>query len=91
MTDRCKTCGCTRGEVEVDARTLDLLDDFQTGRYRCCDIVRWADEQRLAWLDATDQDANEAWQMTETAPIPEQESAFVPVRTRRRPNWFGMA
>jgi hypothetical protein len=88
MTDRCETCGYTRREIEADAKTLGLLEEFQAGLHRCCDIVRWADEQWLAWFDAEAQDANEAGHRTDSARLTEEEPALVPIRSRRPPQSF---
>ena len=56
MNDLCRHCGCTEVQVGEDARWLSLAQEFRTGRYTCCQIVAWADEQWLAWMEAAEQD-----------------------------------
>ena len=57
MTDKCSKCGRTRSQIAADAKTLGLLEEWQTGTYTCCEISQWADEQWLAWVEATKEDA----------------------------------
>ena len=56
MTDKCMNCGRTESQITADAKTLGLLQEFQSGVYTCCQIADWADEQWLAWFEATQQD-----------------------------------
>jgi hypothetical protein len=48
----CRCCGCTESQAMIDARTLGLQNQFQSGLYTCCQIVAWGDEQWLAWVEA---------------------------------------
>ena len=56
MRDICRTCGCTHAQAMADARTVGLLKEFQNEVYTCCQVVAWADEQWLAWVEAAEQD-----------------------------------
>ena len=56
MNDLCRHCGCTEAQVLEDARWLSLEQELRSGRYTCCQIVAWADEQWLAWMEAAEQD-----------------------------------
>ena len=82
MTDKCKTCGRTPSQAIADARTLGVQQEFDSGIYTCCQIAQWAREQWLAWVEATQQDANRAdevkWPEANDA-----EGILVPVRFRR--------
>jgi hypothetical protein len=52
----CTRCGCTESQALSDARTLGLQRELQNGLYTCCQIVAWADEQWLAWVEAALED-----------------------------------
>lgn len=56
MSYICRNCGCTEDQAKDDARTLDLQRELREGIYNCCQIVAWADEQWLAWMEAAEQD-----------------------------------
>jgi hypothetical protein len=56
MNEKCRTCGSTESQIVDDARTLGLLKELQSGIYTCCQIVVWADEQWLAWIQAAEED-----------------------------------
>jgi hypothetical protein len=57
MTDKSTNCGHTESQVVADARALGLLEEFQCGVDTCCQIAAWADEQSLAWFEATTEDS----------------------------------
>ena len=61
-----------------------LSKEFASGIYTCCQVVQWADEQWLAWLDAAAQDGKMA---EEARPLEISEAAreFVHVRSRKLP------
>jgi hypothetical protein len=86
MTCKCPKCGRTESQITADAKTLGLLQGFQSGVYNCCQIVAWADEQWLAWFEATDGDSRLVDNMTGPSQISEGESegVLVPVRLRRQ-------
>lgn len=56
MSYICRNCGCTESQAIADARTLGLDREYQNGFYTCCQVVAWADEQWLAWLEAAIED-----------------------------------
>ena len=86
MTNKCTTCGRTEFQITADAKTLGLLQEFQSGVYNCCQIVEWADEQWLAWFEATQEDSRLVDNMAYRPQVDEGdcEGALVPVRLRRR-------
>lgn len=86
MTSKCSKCGRMESQVAADANTLGLLQEFQNGVYNCCQIVQWADEQCLAWFEATEGDSTLVDNMTGRSQVDEGESegVLVPVRLRRR-------
>ena len=57
----CLNCWCNEAQAAADAKVLGFEEQFRAGIYSCCQIVQWADEQWLAWLEAANQDrtANE--------------------------------
>jgi hypothetical protein len=57
MNEICRSCGSTESQIVDDARTLGLLKELQSGIYTCCQIVVWADEQWLAWVEAAEEDS----------------------------------
>ena len=73
-------------QITADANTLGLLQESQSGVYNCCQIVEWADEQWLAWFEATEGDSRLVDIMTGRSQVDEGESegVLVPVRLRRR-------
>jgi hypothetical protein len=86
MTKECTKCGRTKSRIAADAKNLGLLQEFQSGAYNCCQIVEWAEEQWLAWLEATMEDSTLADNMTGPSQVDEGDSEGVlfPVRLRRR-------
>jgi hypothetical protein len=64
MQRTCRNCGSTQFQALADARTLSLQKEFQSGAYTCCQIVAWADEQWLAWLEAAQQDGKSTDEVT---------------------------
>jgi hypothetical protein len=83
MADRCRTCGRTESQAIADARAVGLQEEFQSGRYTCCQIAEWADEQSLAWFIATRADDNRTDDVTVLPELDEAEAVFVHVRLRR--------
>jgi hypothetical protein len=79
MTDKCTKCGRAEPQITADARTLGLLQELQSGMYTCCQISQWADEQWLAWCNATQEDQS----VTIRPEFSEVELVLVPVRLRR--------
>ena len=73
-------------QITADAKTLGLLQEFQSGVYNCCQIVEWADEQCWAWIEAAEGDSRLVDNMTGRTEVDEGESegVLVPVRLRRR-------
>jgi hypothetical protein len=86
MTNKCTKCGRTESQITADAKTLGLLQEFQSGLYSCCQIVEWADEQWSAWFEATEEDSTLVDNMTGRSQIDEgeNEAVLVPVRLRRQ-------
>ena len=64
MTGKCPKCGRMEAQIIADAKTLGLLQEFQSGVYNCCQIVEWADEQCCAWIEAAEGDSRLADNMT---------------------------
>jgi hypothetical protein len=89
MTDKCTSCGRTESQITADAKTLGLFQEFQSGVYTCCQIAEWADEQWLAWFEATQEDNKLVDDLTSRPEYEETELAFVPVRLRKRQvSWY---
>ena len=86
MTEKCTICGRTESQVAGDAKTLGLLQEFQSGVYTCCQVAEWADEQWLAWFEATQEDSRLVDNMTGRAHFDDIdiEGVLVPVRLRRQ-------
>lgn len=80
MANKCTKCGRTDFQITADAKTLGLLQEFQSGVYTCCQIVAWADEQWLAWTEAAEQDGRPVDDVTKPLEAGEAEAVFVPVR-----------
>ena len=78
MTQTCTTCVRTESQAIADARALGLQQEFESGIYTCCQIVAWADEQVLAWFQATHEDRWAKHDLTELAS--EAETVLVPLR-----------
>jgi hypothetical protein len=82
MTNVCRTCGSTESQTIADARTLGLLKGLQDRIYTCCQIVTWADEQWLAWVEAAEEDRKAVDAVTRPLEFAETEDELVPVRLR---------
>ena len=82
MNEICRSCGSTEFQIVDDARTLGLLKELQSGIYTCCQIVGWADEQWLAWVEAAEEDGKAVDDVTRPLESAEEETAVVPVRRR---------
>ena len=80
----CRHCGCNRAQAAADARALGFEEEFASGIYTCCQVVQWADEQWLAWLNAAEQDDKIAEDVTRPLEISEPAGEFVHVRSRKR-------
>ena len=92
MTDKCTNCGRTESQIIPDAKALGLLQEFQSGVYTCCQIAEWADEQWLAWFEATQEDNKLIDDVTSRSEYEETELVFVPVRLgRRQVPWYRQA
>jgi hypothetical protein len=83
MTKKCITCGRSDSQVIADAKALGLLQELQGGKYTCCQISEWGDEQWLAWSQAADEDANHADRPDNPRILHGNEPVLVPVRFRR--------
>jgi hypothetical protein len=64
------------------ARTIGLQRELQDGFYNCCQIVAWADEQWLAWLEAAHQDGKSAGDIIRPLECHDPEAAVVPIVIR---------
>jgi len=84
MTDKCRKCGRTEVETTANAKTLGLWQEFQNGRYTCCQIAEWADEQWLAWHEATQADSKRVDDVTVHPEFGEGGLVLVPIRLRRQ-------
>jgi hypothetical protein len=78
----CRFCGCTESQAMADAMVLGLNDEFERGLYSCCQLVAWADEQWLAWIDAASEDGKPVDKATKPLEINEAEPEPVLVRLR---------
>jgi hypothetical protein len=85
MSDVCRYCGCKPSQARADAKTLGLQEEFQRGLYTCCQVVAWADEQWLAWVEAAEADGSPVEQATQPLEYADPELVFVPVRRCPRP------
>jgi hypothetical protein len=83
MTYTCGTCGRTESQAVADAKSVGLEKELESGIYTCCQVALWADEQALAWLEATHADGNGANEATGIAEQDEPEAILVPIRLRR--------
>lgn len=84
MTDRCTKCGRTESQIISDARSLGLLEELQSGVYTCCEISQWADEQWLAWFEATQEDGKPLDAVPMRPEFTDTNVVLVPVRLRRQ-------
>jgi hypothetical protein len=83
MADKCTKCGRTVSQTTADAKTLGLLQELHCGVYTCCQMAQWADEQRLAWFEATRAEGNRAVDATAGPEQSQAEALLVPVLVRR--------
>lgn len=83
MTYTCGTCGRTEAQAVADAQSLGLEKELERGIYTCCHIALWADEQALAWFEATQADGYGVNDVTGIAEQGEREAILVPIRLRR--------
>lgn len=83
MSNTCTTCGRTGSQAIADARSVGLLQEFQRGIYTCCQVAEWADEQTLAWFEATREDCNPDHESANVLEFDETEALLVRVRARR--------
>jgi hypothetical protein len=89
MTNTCATCGHTESQAIVEAKTLGLQQEFESGIYTCCQIVEWAAEQSQAWFEATHDCRKPDGHDTKLPDYGETESLLVRVRTKRQKvPWF---
>ena len=56
----CRHCRSTHAVAAAEARAIGSLNEFISGKYTCCQVVQWANEQRLAWEEAAFGDGNPA-------------------------------
>jgi hypothetical protein len=84
MSNICRICGSRESQTIADARTLGLLKELQSGMYTCCQVVAWADEQWLAWVEAAEEDGYGADDVIRSLESAEAETVIIPVRFRRR-------
>ena len=70
----------------IAARTLGLQQELEIGIYTCCQISAWADEQWLAWFEATQEDSRLVDNMTGRPQFDDSdiEGVLVPIRLRQR-------
>jgi hypothetical protein len=83
MTYTCGTCGRAEAQAVADAKSLGLEKELERGIYTCCQIALWADEQALAWLEATQANGNGANGVIGIAEQYEPEAILVPIRLRQ--------
>jgi hypothetical protein len=83
MNRVCRLCGCNAVQAAADARAIGFEDDFQNGVYTCCQVVQWADEQWLVWMQAAAEDVQPIDDVTLSLEMPESQATPVPVRIRR--------
>jgi hypothetical protein len=84
MANQCMNCGRSEELVIADASSLGLLQEFQSGVYNCCQISEWADEQWLAWFQATQEDIERLDELTlRRLAFGETGAVLVPVRFKR--------
>jgi hypothetical protein len=89
MAYTCRTCSRSESEAIADAKALGLEQELAGGRYTCCQIAQWADEQALAWFEATRDDGASHGVLTELVELDDTEMMLVRVRVRRpQVPWF---
>jgi hypothetical protein len=84
MSKFCSVCGYTKSQAVADARTLGLQKELESGVNTCCQIAEWADEQRLAWLEAAQEDSKRLDDLVGWNDV-DSDHLLVPVRLRRGP------
>jgi hypothetical protein len=84
MPDKCTRCGRTESQIIADAKTLGLLQEFESGLYSCCQISEWAEEQCQAWFEALAEDDRLAAGEPTGLEIDDSSTIFVPVPLRRK-------
>lgn len=80
MTYTCTSCGRTEPQAIAEARVVGLMEEFLKGMYTCCQVAQWADEQLVAWYQATHEDGVPAGIVTEML---ESQAEPVLIRVRR--------
>jgi hypothetical protein len=75
----CRNCGSTTSQAAADALVLGFQDEFQAGKYSCCQVVAWADEQWLAWAEAAAEDGRSEEEVTKRLEIMDC-PGLVPIR-----------
>jgi hypothetical protein len=83
MSNICPVCGRTQSEAIVDAKAIGLQEEFERGVYTCCQVAEWADEQALAWFQATEENSRCAPCGDVPSEPREVQPVFVYVRSRR--------
>jgi hypothetical protein len=83
MNNKCERCGRAGSRITANAKTLGLLQKPNSGVYTCCQIFQWANEQRLAWFEAIQQDGKLVEDIITRREFSESEVVLVPVRVRR--------
>lgn len=81
MTRTCATCGRTESQAIAEARAVGLMEEFLHGIHTCCQIAEWADEQLVAWFEATREDGMRTDSVTE---LLESQAEGILVRVRSR-------
>jgi hypothetical protein len=76
-------CGRFGEQVVADASSLGLLEEFQSGVYTCCQISEWADEQWLAWFQATQEEVERVDDFAARRTYGDAGAVLVPVRFKR--------
>lgn len=84
MDNICRICGSRESQTVADARALGLLKELESGMYTCCQIVAWADEQWLAWVQAAEEDGKRADDVTRPLDSVEVKTVVIPIHLRRR-------
>jgi hypothetical protein len=88
----CRHCWCNEPQAAAAAKALDFQEQFQAGIYTCCQIVQWADEQWLAWLEAASEDRKMHEEITRPLETSESETGVFRAHSgdsRLKRRWFG--
>jgi hypothetical protein len=78
----CKACGCSEAQAGEKAHSIGFWEEFRAGRYTCCQIALWADEQELSWRTAAEEEAVK--EATRPAGSVKLDDSLVPVLVKRR-------